>query len=815
MSDSVALHGKNGFIWNTRKCYGNDLHFAILQSDLGGATAILDESPDGVGDRFVYFVESQGQTTECSGCPIHIAASRQEGKIVELLLSRRASVESWVRRGRQDYYDVLHAAVFAEGRGGTEDMINCLIHAGSNIRATNSDGQTCKHLAFRTGNLTTIEAVRQHEFDTRSCWHTFASCKEEDDIPLRLGIQSGKMNKDQLARAASPKSNSLKTFMHLAPECIPMYLKRILGADMATPEDLVESLDMDDFMHLMREFSEGAMAVLDGCTARPHETSYGWHALPARVSFGPRTRMERLWRMLFPQEALDSRIVLYPESQDWEFDEVAFQAPEWHRSLTDRSFGPRLHDAEIKVCYWPNLISTRLFLSLSLAKDESLGIYNHEVLQAAIDYAFEHYVMTVEVFDLLLTFWTLLIIMVETWLAPQKDAEPLHADSRLLEAKATTANTAAFLFTPSLSTQGTNNFSISADLIVAKGIVDLTLEALQFLGAFRMEHPEAYASLGNLWDIFTSLAAIALLWHSERRSLHTFVVVVFWIRLLHCITVLKLGRSFINMKHMSATFWFWPATSFTLLSFCAFTHAMYILNCGVDHPSPLWPDKFRDSFTTLLTASLPKEDSEDDLELVIRCAAAVLFTVLLLNVFITVIGNEFTHSQERSRLLFYKARASSCLAFLLRSEVLPQISKLCFFHASIFLATLTLLSIQALNLLGVCFPRVQLPVFVLCLLTLSLSAMHGCDLPDRQKWWRQHKYLWIVTAVPDTAQDQSISGRLDTLDQRLEQFSYILERMQSNSRLPSRNPSRLPPSRQNSFYPNLLDSLTRDSLGKG
>ena len=72
------------------------------------------------------------------------------------------------------------------------------------------------------------------------------------------------------------------------------------------------------------------------------------------------------------------------------------------------------------------------------------------------------------------------------------------------------------------------------------------------------------------------------------------------------------------------------------------------------------------SFVTLITAGLPDEPKTDPLEAALLYLAVTVFTVVILNIFIGVIGEEYSRLKEESYLLFRQQRSVMCLHYVLR-----------------------------------------------------------------------------------------------------------------------------------------------------
>eukprot|EP00930_Biecheleria_cincta_P068184 TRINITY_DN5537_c0_g5_i1.p1 TRINITY_DN5537_c0_g5~~TRINITY_DN5537_c0_g5_i1.p1 ORF type:complete len:910 (+),score=129.48 TRINITY_DN5537_c0_g5_i1:116-2845(+) len=733
----ASSYGNETFKWNNRACFGTPLHKACLAGSVHQVRGILDTGQGCAWDRFAYMTRDlAGNFQECTGTAVHLAASRDHLDVVELLLSARASVNCYVKRGRQDNYDVLQAAVFSEGRGGTDDMIDFLIHAGANICSTNANGLTCMHLAFQTGNTETIGAVQAHAAKSATLHFGAGEPSPNSNLksktPLELGIEMGKMNRQQLASVASPTSENLKSFIHFAPECIPLFLDRILDRDMVTPEDLADSLDRKDIACLLREAPEAALALLNGVTARPAVTSPGWHPLPNRVSFGPRSWKQRLWWPVFGKRRF---IVNYESDFQWNYDDTTYIPPEWHSSLTDRKFGPPFFDADIKVCLIPNIISPDLFAALlSSAGDGMLHLYDNATLQAVISFTFWNGALWVDFAQSCITTWGLILLIFETW--------QMHEEAAATAISSRWRGYGDAVFTPSMLTSSDVKASVVADWILAKGLVDCFLELIQLIGCWYIDSVSIYFNLGNAWDIFRSILPVLLVWHSSNRVIHLLIVLIYWMRLLvEGITYAEnVGHALLPIKQLATGLL--PALSVTLVGFCAMTHAMYTVQ---EQPTQLWPDTFFQGFSTLITQGLPEHPPDDTLELLLMYAGVSFFSIFVLNIFIGVIGEQYSTEKQQVKLMFQNVRASCCLTFLLRALVLPcnlltrDVSAiLCLLGAIVAAATQFLALVMGIRLPG----GTQLLVYVACQFLVffcTIQCKHG-DYPwEDSSHWKQRQ----------------------------------------------------------------------------
>jgi len=659
----LSSYGEFSFKWNNRKCTGQRFHVDVLS---GLEQAVLQELEEGfdVNQPFVYITFFKDKEQLCTGLPIHLAASRGHTQMVEMLLEHNASVDSMVMRDGEENYDVIQAAVFKEGRGGSADMITFLCQRGSNVDSKNANGQSCMHLAFQTGNMETIRAVRHartFSVDLTDEENFDVDNKDRKPTPLELGIEFGKMNKEDLARAAPADISSLKVFIHRAPECIPDFMmnltKRMKKEKEEMSKTLADKLTHKDIARLLRNYPQAAVALLNAVTAKPKVTSEGWHPLPSRVSFAARSKLLRTFKQIFPARRF---LTWYEKDYEFRFDDAAYEAPKWHDKITDVKDPPN-YDASIQVCYIPNIISPHIFSALASCtdgEDPALFLYDCLAVRAAVSYTFWNGAIWVDVLQFLISIWGLTLLVLETCinheLAVGEDGETLSW--RMNEG----------VFMPSFAAESKYN-GVVADWIIAKGIVDLLLEMAQFWGCVLIGEFASYLNWGNLWDISRSIVPVMLLFYHEHRLLHLLIVLIYWMRLLEGVTYSeKIGHALIPLQKLATGLM--PAMTFTGVGFCALTHAMYTVQTKAYH---LWPTTLFHTFTTLITQGLPEDPPADGLELLVLYAGVLFFSVFVLNIFIGVIGEQYSKEKDQVGLMFISVRASSCLTYLLRIGIFP------------------------------------------------------------------------------------------------------------------------------------------------
>ena len=732
--DPPLWHASNErFRWNNRSCHGHMIHLAALRGDLA---AVQEQLEQGVSvDRLFFYVTFCERARQvCTGQAIHLAASRGHLEIISLLLNFHADINACVYRGDEPNYNVLQAAVFSEGRGGSQEIIMKLCHMSADIWSENLNGTGCMQIAFQTGNLHTIRSVEKNMLASQ--WMGDAEGVDfrcplrlyREKFPLEFGIMFGKMDSQALAMAAPLTSTSLRIFVHQAPECIPAFMGRWRRIEGPAAEKLV--LDISDIIHLMHDFPEAAAALIQSMTCIPKVASEGWHPLPARVSFASQSWLGRKVQSLLPKTESRS---FYEFCCDWDFDDTLGIAPKWHDQLTDPS--PPVYDAKIQVCKIPNIITPLFFGALPTSVDDeaALVLFVSPVLRAAVSFTFWNGAVWMDMAQLLLGLWTLTLIFIET--------------SSLCE-----TDTLDRIFYPSFFVPPTNGSqSVVADWILARAIADLLLELAQLWGCVTIGKSQLYFNSGNLWDICRSIVPLLLLYHPPSRALHVATVLIYWFRLLEGAPITRMGHDLLPLKRL--LFGLAPTMFFTFLGFCTFTHAMFVADGRVDQA---WSDVLFNSFVLLVTQGLPASPPEDTIKLLLLYGGVLVFSVFVLNIFIGIISEQLEHGRKQTDLLFHSARTASCSTFLLRVCVLP--CNLLGGRGALVLgcsAALFSMALQAAALhSGWHLPGhpglYQLLAFLLSQLTIFLSAIQcrGSHLPWETRAFFEEsrsakRYLWI------------------------------------------------------------------------
>ena len=659
------------FCWNNRDCHGHMIHLAALCGDMA---AVQEQLKQGVSvDRLFYYETFYTTRDVYRGQAIHLAASRGHLEIVSLLLNCHADINAWVYRGDGPRFNVLHAAVFNEGRGGSKEIVMNLSHMSADIWSKTGNGYGCMHTAFQTGNLDTIRSV-ENKMSTSQWMGDAEDVDFRCPLPLEVGIMWGKMDSQALAMAAPLTSASLRIFVHHAPECVPVFMRR-----WSKSEGPMAELQISDIIHLMHDFPEAAASLIDSMTCKPKVAS-GWHPLPARVSFASQSWLGRKVQSLLPKTESRSFCEF---CCDWDFDDTLFKAPEWHDQLTALR-EPPVYDAKIQVCKIPNIITPLFFGALPTSVDDeaALSLFASPVVRAAVSFTFWNGAVWMDMAQLLLGLWTLTLILIETALLCETDT----LDS---------------MFHPSFIPPTNGSQSVVADWILARAIADLLLELAQFYGCVAIGKSQLYFNSGNLWDICRSFVPLLLLYYPSNRALHVATVLIYWFRQLEGAPITRMGHDLLPLKRL--LFGLAPTMFFTFLGFCTFTHAMFVADGRVDQA---WSDVLFNSFVLLVTQGLPASPPEDTIKLLLLYVGVLVFSVFVFNIFIGIISEQLEHGREQTELLFHSARTASCSTFLLRVCVLPC------------------------NLLGGRGALVLGCLAALCSMTLQAAALHsGWHLP--------------------------------------------------------------------------------------
>mmetsp|Transcript_30000 Transcript_30000/g.75664 ORF Transcript_30000/g.75664 Transcript_30000/m.75664 type:complete len:768 (+) Transcript_30000:145-2448(+) len=700
------------FTWNHRPCVGTLFHKAVLDGDISTALAWMQEDPQVLTSRFHYETFHDGVAQEGSGEAIHLAASRGHQAVVELLIGAGAQLEAPVTRGCQDHYNVLSAAVFAEGKGGSSGMVEYLLEAKAQMMP-NLDRKWPLHFAYQTGAVHLLTMLREAAKDQGVAEQIL----HENPSPLLFGIQSRCMSEKQLARSVVPTPTSLRTFLDHDPGCIPHLMAR-LRRDAETAAKLAKHICGEDIARVVRTHPAAAAALLDGLTSRPVCENPGLHPLPVRVSFAPRCLIERLHGMFNPGRTAFS---IYTPETVWEYDGVSFEAPAWHKHIDSRSWGRPFMDAQVEVCHVPNLVCPDFFAALVdasqgfAATEQSLDIFNEPVVRAAIQHGWWHGACRLDILHVAFTFWGLL------WLI---------YDSCLL-----------------------SSTTLSVDFIGALGIVDAFFGLLHLVGwwlsggtANRLLNREA------LWSAIRTVVPMMLPFAQQGNVLMVIVVLIYWCQFLGFFTWSEnIARSLLPLTRLAHSLV--PAGVVTLVLFFAFTHAALVLNTDT---GSAWYDTLSSSFAVLFTEKVPKLSEESSVQHAFYCVAICVFSVFMLNIFIGVVGEEYEKQRRMSKCVYRLVRAQKIQSFLTTARVLPcALTSKRMASRVATVACLTALAVQLVGLQqGRPWPWTRL-ILVMCQATMILATYQN----PTEHWAVRRDaccrglHLWMVRVA-----DHSVEG---------------------------------------------------------
>uniref|UniRef100_A0A7S2QH44 Uncharacterized protein n=1 Tax=Zooxanthella nutricula TaxID=1333877 RepID=A0A7S2QH44_9DINO len=165
------------------------------------------------------------------------------------------------------------------------------------------------------------------------------------------------------------------------------------------------------------------------------------------------------------------------------------------------------------------------------------------------------------------------------------------------------------------------------------------------------------------------------------------------------------------------------------------------------------------SFSMLITGEISGGAiSESHLQMALTYLSVLLFTVFFLNVFIGVIGENYSIQKTLSPLVFQKVRAGICSTYLLRASVIP--GWMCPTAAGCLSAAAgaVMLLLQAYQLAAQRPLGCPALVFAACQATMFVCCYQNADLP-----WAKGKtsgerapphYIWYAEAVSSEAPSQ-------------------------------------------------------------
>lgn len=775
-------------MWNSRPCRGNALHRAALENDLEAAEAALRKGSAAlVKERFSYETEFRGQKQEGSGEAIHLAASRGNVELVKLLLAKKADLEAQVSRDHKPHYNVLHAALFAEGRGGTKEMIEYLFDARAEL-SRNQDGKAPIHIAFQTGIVPVIKLVRSLMVKSKVTDRDYEFFQAPNDakprqvpFPLELGCKGGKMSEFDLSEAAELTLLSLTIFIAECPQCLPSFLERMKNETEDELIDIGKSIKISDIAKVLREAPEAATALLRYATVEPKKEDPFWHPLPTRVSFAPRHRLAKFKRAFNPQ---DVYLTEYQHENNWSFDPSAWRPPGWHEPWVDRSPGKPIIDAEIRVCLIADLICPEVFAALVDPKNaDFLQLYEDDTIHAMVKHLFWKAAGKIDLTSVLLSFWSLALLLAEEGIirtstgSSDSDAE---SERRLIRGSGAgtfggSHNTLSQMqrYTDEISEASW----VAYTWIACKALVDLLLEIAEFYGFWKIGRWRDWFTVANIVRAFAAGLPSVLLIAPTCEPVLICAVFLYWMRLLGCFTLMQyIGVELLPIMDLASGLG--PSLFVTAIAYGAFTHAFYVVRGSAQ---ALWPLVSTDTFAVLITAALPETaEGVSALELVLVLVAVLFFTVLIMNVFIGVICDLYNRAKEQAELQFQKRRAESCLLYLLRMQLIPS---------GLVSENVAMLITMLSGGIGLGFqvyffehhdfnPWVGLPFF-LCQLSIAICSMQSpADLWVNSKVGGSevNGYLWFCkakVAEEGNTQLESVHERLEEMRKLIDDFDEL------------------------------------------
>mmetsp|Transcript_76515 Transcript_76515/g.214670 ORF Transcript_76515/g.214670 Transcript_76515/m.214670 type:complete len:841 (-) Transcript_76515:81-2603(-) len=767
------------FKWNGKDCTGRLFHKAVLHGEIEQITEVLHAARVEINGTFAYTDQVQGRTVEGTGTAIHLAVSRGRLDVVKLLLERGASINSLVKRDGQDHYNVVHTAMLSEAGVSNMEVLRFLIEEQQVPMMPSDDGFWPIHLAFRTGSLEHIRFLRQTMMHSNTKLLEQVEGAVEIEVrgkkvpsPLLLGIQIGRMSEQKLARAAAHTPVSLRTFIEHEPRCVPHFVNAIKEQAAISASLLAAHLSGGDLACVIRESPLAAVSLLSGVMAKPECLGHGWHSLPRRVSFAPHGWTEDLRYLWNPAREL---LVFYEKDCKWDYDVCTFRTPPWHAKLTtDR--GKPIRDCDIKVCHVQDIISADFFSALTNADTEDYDVVlNHPVVSGCIEYTWWKGACRVDIQQVILSLWGLVILILESWLLHEYRHH--GAAPRQLRPRGSSDGIQWSPDDAKVPEATLLEISIAADFIGAKGVVDFWHELLQFIGGVSIGRGSDYLNAGNAWDLFRAAILMTLFFDRTSQILRVAVIFICWMRLLDVFTSAeKVAAALLPIKRSAKGLL--PVLIVTLVSFCAFMHSFHFV-WGETHD--FQAVIFR-SFSTLITADLPTQpDTLSPMELALTYGAVIFFSIFILNIFIGVIGQQYEQEKDRVQVTLKHERAQCCLNFLLRAKVLP--CGLCRRYVAFIVTILAAFAgvvIQAIGLdteLGLGIFRIdrnQIPfpsvlariLFAMLQLTMIFAQYQDCDAPWasclRGDQANTKRYLWL--ALPVDEDEEMELGRQGSRD---------------------------------------------------
>eukprot|EP00746_Dinoflagellata_sp_MGD_P047499 gnl/MRDRNA2_/MRDRNA2_21719_c0_seq1.p1 gnl/MRDRNA2_/MRDRNA2_21719_c0~~gnl/MRDRNA2_/MRDRNA2_21719_c0_seq1.p1 ORF type:complete len:747 (+),score=95.59 gnl/MRDRNA2_/MRDRNA2_21719_c0_seq1:116-2242(+) len=705
-------------------------------------------------------------STQCTGRPLHLAVSQgwkhnevqSYLEIIKLLLKAKAPMDAKVTRGGQDHYDVLHAAVFAEGRPASTEIVAFLLENKSDPGLKNTEQKTVLHIAYQTSSVDLIEYIQQwiveHHSSRQDALEHLEILDASGRTPLKTGFDFGRLNFGKMAELAPLSASSAKTFLECEARCIPAFFARELesikqvwrGEENPIHRENsafrhcaswlnVSELEMCDYLHtstsvaadvlvqsfgvdvkfiadLIHKDPVSASNVLDSLTHAPVCDNPGFHALPHRA--GMKDYMKNCYGGAFRRAFNPNPDIFsfYVPSKIWEFNSRKFNYPHWHNRLGATS--PPCVDIEVRVCYVPNLMQPETFAAITAA--DHLELFESSVIKGLVDQAWWQGAWRPDLLKGFINFWALVLMSIS-------------------------------LFDPR---EGT--IDCVGGFVGARGAVDFLDEIIEGIGYRKLtkhkEHGGYFSNFRNFSDIAVTLLFVAMLFKPKDAMLRGATVLVLWARLFGVFRCAEHIAVVLMPIHRS-TYSVAPALFVNLMFFFALVQAFYVFNQGSS-----WENVMFDQFGLFFVADYPREQSPDHLTRIIMYLGLLVFTIGLLNIFICVISEAYYLEKRRVHLTLYSERANSILTFLLRAAVIPRVPNTPKMRVVVKIAVLLLIVIMALVQLIVMTARSEqvrtaaVPIFLLAILFLDFSVFQlsqGPWVTQNEEEAKKH-YIWLAVS---------------------------------------------------------------------
>jgi len=193
----------------------------------------------------------------------------------------------------------------------------------------------------------------------------------------------------------------------------------------------------------------------------------------------------------------------------------------------------------------------------------------------------------------------------------------------------------------------------------------------------------------------------------------------------------------------------------TVVAFCAFMHMFSIVQTA----SRSFAEVFFRNFTILITSGLPVDPNDlTSVQLALMFAAVTIFSVFILNMFITVIGEQFILESQNVHRSVTMLRSMHCEVHLLRAKLLP-----CALMTQTIAAILCIFAMLSALLLQYCFfSHVQTPVWAAALMVLCHVVMLIATFQDPDAPWARTldsrpvapRHLWFACPAKGSDQNQ-------------------------------------------------------------